>query len=322
MLAREVQQLTHVEEFDLDTTATAAHIRRGGHQRVALQFPDELLSHAGPAVEGLRAALGSDGHEGAVDIFVLGDTTFDGFQVDFVTAQHLEADLVVHYGPVDLEAEGPLPVRFILGHRPLDIAAAAAAIAVAVDGDRRMLVVPSLPYAHTSEALAARLLAECPSALLCHADLERRAAVPAAQPSSSVGGAPGADGGSAATASASTSLSTSVSDEAALTPASQIARGRLLGRRLPCPLDEAALASCSLLYIGGEDQTLSNLCMLLPNAEVRAAPPAPPRSPTPPPLLPLLPLLPRPQVFLLEPGETSAYASYAYASTHALRSSS
>ena len=241
--------------FDLDVEATAAHIRRGNHRRVALQFPDTLLTHASAAVSGLQQALDGAG----VELFVLGDTSFDGFQVDFVAAQHFDADFIVHYGPVDLEARGPLPVRFVFGRRALDIAhfsTAFAPVLGAGEAARRVLVVPSLPYAHASEALAARLGA---GAIVCHSDVERTAETTEAEPA-------------VVTASSASSSAIAAAVPSAPDPfaaADALARGFLLGRRLGASLDEAALGQCAaLVYLGSEDQTLSNLCLLLPNAEV------------------------------------------------------
>jgi diphthamide biosynthesis protein 2 len=245
--------------FDLDVEATAAHIRRGNHRRVALQFPDTLLTHASAAVSGLQQALDGAG----VELFVLGDTSFDGFQVDFVAAQHFDADFIVHYGPVDLEARGPLPVRFVFGRRALDIAhfsTAFAPVLGAGEAARRVLVVPSLPYAHASEALAARLGA---GAIVCHSDVERTAETTEAEPAVVTA----SSASSSASSSAIAAAVPSTSDPFAAADA--LARGLLLGRRLGAPLDEAALGQCAaLVYLGSEDQTLSNLCLLLPNAEV------------------------------------------------------
>jgi diphthamide biosynthesis protein 2 len=245
--------------FDLDVEATAAHIRRGNHRRVALQFPDTLLTHASAAVSGLQQALDGAG----VELFVLGDTSFDGFQVDFVAAQHFDADFIVHYGPVDLEARGPLPVRFVFGRRALDIAhfsTAFAPVLGAGEAARRVLVVPSLPYAHASEALAAHLGA---GAIVCHSDVERTAETTEAEPAVVTA----SSASSSASSSAIAAAVPSASDPFAAADA--LARGFLLGRRLGAALDEAALGQCAaLVYLGSEDQTLSNLCLLLPNAEV------------------------------------------------------
>ena len=98
--------------FDLETEQNVAFILSRGLKRAALQFPDTLLHHASTAASELELALSRTSEP--VQVFVLGDTTFDGYQVDFVSAQHLAADCVIHYGPVDLDASGPLPVRLVL----------------------------------------------------------------------------------------------------------------------------------------------------------------------------------------------------------------
>ena len=136
-------------EFDI--TATAEHICRG-FRRVALQFPDELLPHAEAVFEALQSAVAEHWSSGepVPELFVLADTSFDGFQVDFVSAQHLGADMLVHYGPADLQAHGPMEVRFVFCRRPIDASALAAAYAASFEPTRRVLVVFSLAYACSS----------------------------------------------------------------------------------------------------------------------------------------------------------------------------
>ena len=245
--------------FDLETARVAAYIASTPYRRIALQFPDTLLSVASTAVSELKAALTVANKE--AELFILGDTSFDGFQVDFVAAQHFSAEMIVHYGPVDLAAEGPLPVCFVLGRRPLDVAQVAAACATTLSGGEptaalpsRLLVVPSLPYAHLAEELAQALEASCPHALVCRADLQRAAAVEPA------------------------SRSDEASASAGVAADEELARGRLLGRRLPVELDQEALRGevTDLLYIGGEDASLSNLVLLLSHARVHLYEPPPP----------------------------------------------
>lgn len=263
--------VTAPSTLDLESEATAAHIRRVAARRVALQFPDGLLSCAPAAVAGLRAALDCD--DSTVDIFILGDTTFDGFQVDYVSAQHLGADFIVHYGPADLEAEGPIPVRFVLGRQPIDVgqvADACAATFVSDGGDKSqtVLVVLALQYVHVAEALAAALVTACPGAMVCGANVEREAVV---APATDTGLPRAAPVAAADTGTLATSRATAPGDsDGALDAGAMLARGKLLGRTLPQPLDEAALqaSDLALLYIGCEDQTVDNLCMLLPHAGV------------------------------------------------------
>ena len=258
--------LTPAERADLDLDGTAGHIARGGFGKVALQFPDRMLPLASRAEAALQRRLRALGHASAA-LFVLADTSFDGHQVDFVAAQHLGAELVVHYGPVDLEAEGPLEVRFVLGRRPLGVGALAAAYAAAFAPDRRVLVVLGLPYQHAAPALAERLAASHPGALVAEADTER-AAVAAPEPDAAA---------AAATAAASAAADGGDADgAAAASVARSLADGRLLGRRLPTALSDAELGECALLYVGADDDpTLANLAVLFARTEVHVcAPPA------------------------------------------------
>ena len=91
----DVRSSDEAEIIDMDISGTAEHIVHGGYQRVALQFPDAELSHAEPvlhqlqdAVRALETERGSDSeHRQVAELFVLADTSFDGFQLDFVAAQ-------------------------------------------------------------------------------------------------------------------------------------------------------------------------------------------------------------------------------------------
>ena len=129
------------EAYDLD--ATAAWIREGGHARVALQMPDELLhttrwrwrrlSRGGATTQGAprRPRAPRATHPPAsVRLFVLADTTFGSCCVDEVAAAHHDADAIVHFGRACMSPPvARLPARFVFNKVPLDADACAAAIA-------------------------------------------------------------------------------------------------------------------------------------------------------------------------------------------------
>lgn len=100
---------------------TTAFIADGNFRRVALQFPDALLREAPEVLWTLQARLrkltagagpsrehrqeGSGAAAAAQPppptpplIFVTGDTSYGSCCVDEVSAQHLKADAIVHYG--------------------------------------------------------------------------------------------------------------------------------------------------------------------------------------------------------------------------------
>lgn len=107
---------------------TAAALRARGAARAALQFPDALLRDSFAVAAALEAALAAlaaaDGGAAAGMAFVLGDTSYGECCVDEVAAQHLLADVVVHYGPACLSPTRELPVLYVF---PQDASAALVA---------------------------------------------------------------------------------------------------------------------------------------------------------------------------------------------------
>jgi len=90
-----------------DMDRIVAWVERHQFQRVALQFPDELLRHASQTSSHLRKVL--PGRK----IFILGDSAYGSHTVDEVAAEHYGADCIVHIGPSDQQHSGEMPVLFI-----------------------------------------------------------------------------------------------------------------------------------------------------------------------------------------------------------------
>ena len=126
---------------------TLAEIRNGKWKRIALQFPDDMLPDA-PRVSqilrnGLRKPLAETTHEevssdtkNALDLqnlnhvapdvpearpYILGDTSYGSCCVDEIAAEHISADVVVHYGRSCLSPTARLPVIYVFTQKHLDI---------------------------------------------------------------------------------------------------------------------------------------------------------------------------------------------------------
>ncbi|SCZ89665.1 BZ3500_MvSof-1268-A1-R1_Chr9g10537 [Microbotryum saponariae] len=110
------------------------------HPQIALQFPDELLHDSVQIYHLLRARL-----EAHIELYVLADTTYGSCCVDEVAAQHVDADLIVHYGHTCLSPTLRLPVNYVLTKRPVDPSHAANSLAStskeSLDQDRRAIVL-------------------------------------------------------------------------------------------------------------------------------------------------------------------------------------
>lgn len=75
--------------YEIDRTVDA--ILKGNYQRITLQFPDELLADAASVATELEKRTGQH-------IYVLADTSYGSCCVDEVAAEHVNADLIIHYG--------------------------------------------------------------------------------------------------------------------------------------------------------------------------------------------------------------------------------
>lgn len=125
---------------------TLAEIREGRWKRVALQFPDEMLPDA-PRVsqllrDGLKRASFIHTRQDRTLItevasnlqkldvaaeadpeartYILGDTSYGSCCVDEIAAEHIGADVVVHYGRSCLSPTARLPVIFVFTQKPMD----------------------------------------------------------------------------------------------------------------------------------------------------------------------------------------------------------
>lgn len=171
---------------------TVKEIRQGRWKRVALQFPDEYLGDAPRVVEGLgrelrrerkseKSVANVDG-DGAVErivegvggveldeenveeeekLTILADTSYGACCVDEVAAEHVDADVVVHYGRSCLSPTARLPVIYVFTTKPLDLNAAVKAFQRTYpDKSGKIVLMADIPYQHNIPELAGRLRRE------------------------------------------------------------------------------------------------------------------------------------------------------------------
>jgi diphthamide biosynthesis protein 2 len=98
----------------LDIADTVAFIRSHNAKSVALQFPDRLLSHAAFVVHSLQSQCDCK-------CFVLADTSYGSCCVDEVAAQHVNAQVIIHYGETCGSPTAVLPVKYVFDAEPIDV---------------------------------------------------------------------------------------------------------------------------------------------------------------------------------------------------------
>jgi diphthamide biosynthesis protein 2 len=87
----------------------ASKLANGDYKSIALQFPDNLLHDSSRVAKLLQTKLSGD-----QKIFVLADTSYSPCCVDEVAAQHVNAQVVVHFGNACLNAVKSVSVIYVL----------------------------------------------------------------------------------------------------------------------------------------------------------------------------------------------------------------
>jgi diphthamide biosynthesis protein 2 len=123
--------------------------------RIALQFPDSLLQDAADVCWALEATFNAM-HEGKQPlIFILGDTTFGSCCPDEVSANHLDADVLVHFGHACLSPTMSLPVLYSFGISEIDVSACVEAVLeqAKLSGTHKILLLFQVQYHHAMQEL-------------------------------------------------------------------------------------------------------------------------------------------------------------------------
>lgn len=89
---------------------------------------------------------------------ILGDTSYGACCVDEIAAEHVAAEVVVHYGRSCLSPTARLPVIYVFTDKPLDLEATVTAFAAAYEDKREKIsLMADVPYHHHLSSLAQRL---------------------------------------------------------------------------------------------------------------------------------------------------------------------
>ncbi|KAM3860486.1 2-(3-amino-3-carboxypropyl)histidine synthase subunit 2 [Diretmus argenteus] len=145
-----LQQLYQIQK-------TCDFISQHQFNKVALQFPDELLADA----VAVSAAIEK---ETRAKTFVLGDTSYGSCCVDEVAAEHVSADCIVHYGRACLSPSRRLPLMYVFDRRPVDLEKCSSAFReLHPDRQSPIIILYDVNYAHVIDDLLTLLMPEYPN---------------------------------------------------------------------------------------------------------------------------------------------------------------
>ncbi|KAJ7577918.1 putative diphthamide synthesis protein-domain-containing protein [Mycena floridula] len=164
----ELQHADNIEDA-YDIEATVAEIINKKYKRVALQFPDELLNDSVPVFQQLKAGINPD-----QELYVLADTSYGSCCADEVTAQHVDADAIVHYGHACMSQNYRLPVIYVFGKRDLDVENCISSL-----GDIPLIKAPivfrhDVAYTHQADTIVERLRAVMPNSQILYSSIPNR----------------------------------------------------------------------------------------------------------------------------------------------------
>lgn len=154
-----------------DVQWLASRILHGNFHRIALQFPDELLCDSSQILWSLQATLKKEekkddqNKEENQELFILADTSYGNCCVDEVAADHIDADLVIHFGHACLSLTSRLPVIYVFHKLPIDIEAGSQSLAAAVEMSestlqrKKLVLMYDVGYEHASKELRDKLQA-------------------------------------------------------------------------------------------------------------------------------------------------------------------
>ncbi|PNS21716.1 diphthamide biosynthesis protein 2 [Sphaceloma murrayae] len=171
---------------------TVGEILAKGFHRIALQFPDDMLRDAPRVAERLQQKLSSAVPTGlgardsapeeisngmqrlSIDctredepevaapfkVTILADTSYGACCVDEIAAEHVDAEVVVHYGRTCLSPTARLPVIYVYTVKSMDIDSAVDAIGRSQpDLTSKLILLADLPYHGHVAAISSKLQA-------------------------------------------------------------------------------------------------------------------------------------------------------------------
>ncbi|AQZ13666.1 DPH2 (YKL191W) [Zygosaccharomyces parabailii] len=127
-------------------------------RKVTLQFPDALVQDASLVTQLLQQKCYDN-----KQFWVLADTAYSACCVDEVASEHVNADVVVHFGDACLNAVQTLPVVYSFGRPSLDIACVAAQFKKAYNKGSKICLMANAPYTRHVKLLYDALKSEYPN---------------------------------------------------------------------------------------------------------------------------------------------------------------
>ncbi|KAI8146737.1 diphthamide biosynthesis protein 2 [Fennellomyces sp. T-0311] len=254
-----IERTIHVQSekhADLETyyeiDRTVEYIIHGGYQKITLQFPDELLADAAGVASILRTKTERD-------IFILADTSYGSCCVDEVAAEHVNADLIIHYGRSCLSPTSHLPVLYVFGQESIDLNHCEVQFGnLFPDKSTPVIVMCDVEYSYAADALVKNLSKTYSNIIPTEIQTESKLQSTLQKQRQQAGGC--SETGACCCSSSSKKAGNDCIDTKKIDQPDATANNKG-GRSYDLPTG-VTLDACSIFFIGSESLTLTNILMV------------------------------------------------------------
>ncbi|KAI4454753.1 diphthamide biosynthesis protein [Holotrichia oblita] len=124
-------------------------IKTNQYKNVCLQFPDYLLPDSSEIAFRLQKRLGQV-------VYIMGDSAYESCCVDYITARHVNADAIIHFGPRCLSSwTNLIPCLCIYDKNPIDADSFKNLFKKKFyDDDEKIDLILDTPYIHLKDMVA------------------------------------------------------------------------------------------------------------------------------------------------------------------------
>lgn len=127
--------------------------------KITLQFPDSLVQDSSIVTQLLQNKFQNDDRQ----FWVLADTAYSACCVDEVASEHVNADVVVHFGDACLNAVQTLPVVYSFGRPQLDVSHVVSRFKEQYSKEDKVCLMASAPYSRHIKPIYDVLKSEYPN---------------------------------------------------------------------------------------------------------------------------------------------------------------
>ncbi|RAL62209.1 hypothetical protein DID88_002693 [Monilinia fructigena] len=183
----DIPRLSDEELYDAyEISRTVREIQEGGWRKIALQFSDGMLGDAPRVFEELENRLRKSPSDSSTSklpnnedssletdfsipsantaasslqyrLFILADTSYGSCCVDEIAAEHVDAQVVIHYGRACLSPTARLPVIYVFTSRPLKLESVVQAFENTYNKDDKIVIMADITYHSHVSSLVTQL---------------------------------------------------------------------------------------------------------------------------------------------------------------------